>query len=126
MRKPKPNNEVFVNNIDVNIYNTWLNVYYGQTIYECLYFVDKTIDIVEGNWIGTDGVFWINTKHNRWFMAFNVNKISYGTIAHECFHATHAILKRKGIIYSDETEEAYAYLLDFLVTKTIGILKEYL
>jgi hypothetical protein len=40
-----------------------------------------------------------------------------GLIAHECFHAVYSILSNKGIQLSQETEEVYAYLLQFLINK---------
>jgi hypothetical protein len=41
-------------------------------------------------------------------------------IAHECFHAVHWVLKEKGIILSDDSEEAYAYLIQFLMANILG------
>lgn len=119
-------NTVFIENIHIEVYHTWLNIYVHNTVYEALYHTDTLNGTKKETWEGTSGLFWINEKHNSWFMAFNASKISYGTIAHECYHATCRILKRKGIFYSEETEEAYAYLLDYLVTKTIEHLKDYL
>lgn len=42
-----------------------------------------------------------------------------GLIAHECFHATCFILESKKIALCNETEEVYAYLLQYLVNKII-------
>ena len=126
MRKPKSVSEVYADNVHIELYHTWLNIYMGNDVYNCLYFADKSIDAVESDWINTDAVFWVHQKNNIWFIAFNKNKISHGTIAHECFHATVRVLQRKGIMYSEETEEAYAYMLDFLVGKVTEILKIYL
>jgi hypothetical protein len=126
MKKPKVISNVHVDNIHIDLYHTWLNIYIGDSVYNCIYFADKSIDMIECDWVNTDAVFWVHQKNNIWFMVFNKNKINHGTIAHECFHATARILQRKGIMYSEETEEAYAYLLDFLVTKTIEILKEHI
>lgn len=36
------------------------------------------------------------------------------TVAHEIFHAVYKILTDKGIICSDNSEEAYAYLIGFV------------
>lgn len=38
------------------------------------------------------------------------------TLIHEIMHATHHILSIKGIDLNDETEEAYAYLFEYLYT----------
>lgn len=40
-----------------------------------------------------------------------------GTIAHEALHATKHILEKSGIYLTDETEEAYCYLLGWVVRK---------
>ena len=42
----------------------------------------------------------------------------YGTLAHEIFHAVDFILRRVGITLSDDSHEAYAYLIGYL-TKEI-------
>jgi len=40
--------------------------------------------------------------------------ITLSTVAHEIFHATCMILERIGIKYGDDSDEAYAYLLQFI------------
>jgi hypothetical protein len=40
-------------------------------------------------------------------------------VAHEVFHAVSYILRRKGLPLSDDTEEAYAYLIQFLTTEIL-------
>lgn len=40
-----------------------------------------------------------------------------GTIAHESLHATSYILSYRGIYFSEETEEVYAYLLGYIVNE---------
>jgi hypothetical protein len=44
-----------------------------------------------------------------------------GLIAHECFHAVYSILESKKIALCHETEEVYAYLIQFLVKEIIKI-----
>lgn len=44
-----------------------------------------------------------------------------GTIAHEAFHLTCEILHKSGVKLTDDSEEAFAYLLGFI---THGIYKE--
>lgn len=118
--------KIFVENIHIEVYHTWLNIYVGDSVYDCLFHTDLLDGTTKEIWNNTSAVFWTNDKHNAWFIAFDKTKINHGTIAHECLHATFRILKKKGIIYTDESEEAFAYLLDFLVTKTTEHLKQYL
>lgn len=46
--------------------------------------------------------------------AFLPEKCGLGSIAHEMFHVIHFIMKSVGITLTDESEEAYTYLLDEL------------
>ena len=49
------------------------------------------------------------------FMNLDKENIPHGLISHEALHITSYILKRVGIDFSFETEEAYAYLLHYIV-----------
>src|SRR6478609_4922404 len=111
MRKVRDINKILVENIQIDVYHTWLNIYAYETVGECLFNADLLDGSNISDWEHTDGVFYIHKKSNSWFMAFNWNKINSDTIAHECFHATCAILERKGVVFCKESEEAYAYLL---------------
>ena len=44
---------------------------------------------------------------------------SIGLVAHEAYHASYSVLNRIGIQLGFETEEVYAYLIQFLVKKII-------
>lgn len=43
-------------------------------------------------------------------------------LVHECFHVTHSILSDRGVELNDETGEAFAYLLDSLVSRSMKLL----
>ena len=45
---------------------------------------------------------------------------SFALLTHELFHATHFILEKVGITFSCDSDEAFAYLLDYLVERTIS------
>lgn len=47
---------------------------------------------------------------------------SLGVLIHELFHATYFVLQKAGIVCNDSADEAYAYLLEFLVEKTLNAL----
>jgi hypothetical protein len=115
-------NKLQVENVHIEVYHTWLNIYVGDTVYDCLFHAGLLRNTTEKTWATTDALFWVCSKKNAWFIAFNKGKINPGTIAHECFHATCRILKQKGILYTEDTEEAYAYLLDYLVTTVTGLI----
>ena len=42
-----------------------------------------------------------------------------GMLAHECFHATHWLLRSRGIQLSDELGEVYAYMIQFLMNSIL-------
>ena len=44
------------------------------------------------------------------------------TLAHEMLHATHSVLGGRGLVMSDETIEAYTYLHDSLVKRSLKML----
>ena len=45
-----------------------------------------------------------------------------GVLVHELFHAAYFILQKAGIDCNDSTDEAYAYLIEFLVEKVFSSL----
>ena len=44
-------------------------------------------------------------------------------LVHESFHLVHALLQDRGLFLTDQSEEAYAYLLHFVFDKMKGIVK---
>ena len=51
------------------------------------------------------------------------NNKGISTLTHELFHASSFILEGAGIPHTNDTEEAYAYLLEYLVTEALDSLK---
>lgn len=45
-----------------------------------------------------------------------------GVLVHELFHAAYFILQKAGIDCNDSADEAYAYLIEFLVEKSVSSL----
>ncbi len=56
-------------------------------------------------------------------MRFITEDMNCNLISHEAYHATHYLLRRVGIPYCLETEEAYAYLLGYIVGKINKIIE---
>lgn len=50
--------------------------------------------------------------------------VTPGTIAHECFHMTRLMMNHAGVVLSDDSEEAYAYALDYMVTQVTEAMVE--
>lgn len=51
-----------------------------------------------------------------------VNAKGLGVLVHELFHAAYFIMRKAGIDCNDSTDEAYAYLIEFLVEKAFSSL----
>lgn len=65
------------------------------------------------------------TPTNKYFIRLNDFERTpdcLGALAHETFHATVSILRRVGMSLTEESEEAYAYLNDFITRKTMEFL----
>ena len=57
------------------------------------------------------------------FMNLDKENLSNGLISHEALHITSYILKTVGIDFSFKTEEAYAYLLQYIVDNIYLLIK---
>ena len=57
------------------------------------------------------------------FMNLDKENIPHGLISHEALHITSYILKRVGIDFNFETEEAYAYFLNYIVDNIYSTIK---
>lgn len=86
------------------------------------------LDIVQGylNSIGQSELKSFNgdyeaicVKNNDVIIIHYHDDPSIGLIVHESFHATEFCLQRVGIKHSDETSEAYAYLLQYIVSQQL-------
>ncbi len=117
MKKPKRTlREIF---IPVSVYDSQVIVLIGHTKEEVLKWIDKNVenDVKESAkglinvesctrgrtacLSGGGSIIWI-VKHNN------------PVLVHELFHATAHLLRIKGIPLTQESEEAYAYLLGYL------------
>ena len=73
--------------------------------------------------------FTVNYKrHEANMIAFNTKNqfrsVDNGCIAHEIFHAASMLLRSRGIELSEESEEAYAYLIDWMTSIVYKIIKD--
>lgn len=49
------------------------------------------------------------------------SQLTYGTLVHECLHAAYSVLEYAGVEPSIVAEEAYAYLIDWIADRVIGV-----
>lgn len=61
-----------------------------------------------------DQLIWFNSHHNR---------ITITTITHEIFHAVCGILRDIGISLTNESEEIFSYLNDYILEYILGRMK---
>lgn len=52
------------------------------------------------------------------------NRLTHEVISHEVMHAAHDILSHAGLRLTDSSEEAYAYLTGWLITKVYEVAHE--
>ena len=57
-----------------------------------------------------------------WLETFSHDIADWGNLAHECLHLTFAILDKIGMEVHESSEEAYAYLHEYLVKESLKIL----
>lgn len=103
-----------------HIWIDWLriNIYWAicnKQKYEELIFKEFKIKINTEHEI--DGRFRVFIKGKTPIGVIWICKKSQKTIAHECFHAAYWMLGERGIRPSDETEEVFAYMIEYLVEK---------
>lgn len=67
--------------------------------------------------VGSKRVFYI------WLDSYDESVQDVGTVAHECFHLVCYIFDDLGIKYCDESEEAWAWYLDYLVQQVLKVLE---
>jgi hypothetical protein len=68
-------------------------------------------------------------RRQGFLVSFNTDHpasyINHGTIAHEVFHAAHGVLLSRGLELTDASDEAYAYLIDWMTDKVYELIKKH-
>ena len=62
-----------------------------------------------------DGHFRVIEKHGIPIGVIWAKRNQPDSIAHECFHAASYFLRSRGVELSDESDEAFAYLMSYLI-----------
>lgn len=71
------------------------------------------------NFNGAQGFYMILNFDNKY------RKIFHGTIAHEAAHLANMICKERGIKLDTDNDEAYAYLVEWIIDEVYKIIKQY-
>lgn len=72
---------------------------------------------------GFGGMFFYKKNSCDLLIGIEKDSLSNSLIAHECFHATRYILEYVGITLEESSEEAFAYLLGYLVEEVDKLVK---
>lgn len=103
--------------IEVPIYNSTITVVVGEDYDEFLAFLKKQkLRWASRYELGSKADAVTNNTKTGIIIRFKDNPPA-GTIAHEAFHSVFMILHDAGLAVSDDSQEAYAYLIDFVVSQ---------
>lgn len=73
---------------------------------------------------GQGSFIWVEEKHYKgYWLLINRRYMNDRVIVHEAFHATVCLLQNKGLKLKRSSEEAYAYLLDYIYGELVNITK---
>jgi len=111
-----------IKDLHIEVYDTVINVLIADTVYKALKQIDCHKEKPREFWDSAKAVFNISPNNGCWALAFANDRVSVSTIAHECGHLAFAILKSKGVVYCHKSEEAFTYLLGYLVEKVTEII----
>jgi hypothetical protein len=124
MKKKRTLREIF---IPLEIFNSQVVVLVGHTQYEVLEWIKKNIEKPEHKSLALEAMKDVSITHRgRTILLSGGGSIVWiieqknSTIVHELFHSTCHILKNRETPLSEDTEEVYAYLLEYL-TKSCNI-----
>lgn len=90
---------------------------------------DSIVDIVQDMTkevdYSFDGMFFCKTnRSSELYIGLDKSKLNMGLISHECFHATAYILNYLDTPLSNDTEEVYAYLMQYFIDQIDDLLKK--
>lgn len=107
--------------LSIPIYNHDVLISVDETddeLYEQVKHSFKSRDEFDSQWINFETANARTILHDidgYCIIRFKKEPLKHSTIAHEAFHATYFILDRVGIELSGDSEEAFAYLLAYIV-----------
>jgi hypothetical protein len=130
MKKTKKQNSMF-KIIPIDVFSTDVVISIGQSddkLYDCLChrFTREQFNLAWDDWKSDART----VTHSDGFIIVRFrNKIgndpdSISLVAHECYHAAYSVLSKINVQPGFETEEVYAYLIQFLVRKILTFKSE--
>jgi len=112
--------------IDIPIFGTEIHVSIAKTALDAVK-QNKKLKHIKSyykDWDNTNGGFIFDPERNIYGIILAEDACT-GTIAHESFHATMYLLQMFGITMSDESEEAFAYMIGYLTNEVLKVKNKY-
>jgi len=113
--------------IPIDVYNLDLLIFFGH-MSECCKLLSKRLDqryIDKLMEMGSDnkGLFFhVQDVYLIWLPDIPNTFRKYAILVHELEHATYRILTYKDLIHTAESDEGYAYLLEYLYYKSLVLI----
>ena len=99
-------------------YTEWI-----KTTLECGNSLDTILGVVNESFADDRGYKASSVNMQNAGLLLHFRDKSPGVVAHEVFHIAHAVLDDAGIRLSFKSDEAFAYLIEYLVTEITEVLK---
>lgn len=79
------------------------------------------IDLDKGNYYGAGfSTEFLDSKNNAVYILWVSDSRDVGLVAHEIFHLVCFIMDRRGISYSQENDEPFAYLIEYVTNRFLS------
>jgi len=106
--------------IEIPIYNRSVTLCLFEDEEEIKGYLKNNFDV---DIIGLEVEAYAANDGKQFYLLFNSSNLEDVHIVHECMHLVYWTLDDAGIILSDETQEAYCYLMGYLFTEVKNSLK---
>lgn len=104
----------WIGRVPLNPYGAVVYVYTDKTAFI------KTRGIDEEHFKHACGITDCNEERNQFHVLIADNCLD--TLAHECAHVVFILLRNKGVILSTKSEEAYTYLMGYIVSEVHNVI----
>lgn len=112
-------------NIEIPVFRMVVNVMIHDTCEEAVKLSHRMRKIYKAyRWNNMIGCYVYNEEKNIHAIVLSKGA-DVDTVSHECFHAVMKMLQIKGVVYCEESEETFAYLLGYLTGKVWELNKQY-
>lgn len=123
--KKKVKQNGVLENLTIEMFRTVINVMIHDTCKDAVKISHRMRKVAKKhNWDNMLGCFFYDEEENIFAIILSKNA-DIDTVAHECFHAVMRVIQVKGVVYCEESEEVFAYVLGWLTKEVWKINKAY-